>query len=557
MKYIISEAQYRLLIEQSNNPSLASSYPSCVGRETSNKNRAEILKTDSGQYFLKLYIKGFQDYQFYSNGRVMKPDGKMANYTCGGTNNLDILIDGVDVAGEKWNREKSKYVTNYEKQEINKATTLLNNLSNIDPHTALTILQIGTAFIPIAGPFISAGIGLVDAGLYYKENQKGSAAVSAIFSLLPFVGKIPGVKEAGSKIWSTLASKLSSGAKLSQAEISLVNQVASNAPAVQTALKNASEKLSPFLKQIQNLKPSYIDRYGQEAYEKLVREFVSGVSDQNYFLQALKSGGKASPNLANFISKFGIKFDRDEILQIQKIATQVLDDTTVKNVVLNSKSGPRVVKVYTVPKSAVQLKLPASANATMFADAAGDAVYVVKDNAELLNGKALEDILTHEFAHIKDPSVVKSPVYIKKYDTEAVQGMKDFAAANEIFYSGENFDEAKKLFDRGVKNYYLNPNEVIANNAMVLQQFTTNAVNLQNVMTKQEILKGLDDIIEFTKGNSARWSEDASKLLGYYDAGISNHFTLLSHDPKKYINFLSLVAQQANYLKSQIKIAMY
>jgi hypothetical protein len=57
----------------------------------------------------------------------------------------------------------------------------------VDPHTLMTILAIGTAFIPVAGPFISAGIGLADAALYYEEGDKSSAGLTAAFSMIPFI----------------------------------------------------------------------------------------------------------------------------------------------------------------------------------------------------------------------------------------------------------------------------------------------------------------------------------------------------------------------------------
>ena len=149
------------------------------------------------------------------------------------------------------------------------------------PHEFNAIAGIASAFIPVVGPFISAGIGALDASMYYKEGDKTNAAISGIFSLIPFLGKIPGVKEVGSSVWKTIASKLASGTKLSQVEIEVARQVAENASSIQTLLGSASKKLSPLVKQITELKPAYISRYGQDAYEKLMRDFISGVSVQN------------------------------------------------------------------------------------------------------------------------------------------------------------------------------------------------------------------------------------------------------------------------------------
>ena len=423
------------------------------------------------------------------------------------------------------------------------------------PHEFLAVAGIATAFIPLVGPFITAGIGALDASLYYKEGDKTSASISLLFSLLPFIGKIPGVKETGSAVWKTIASKFSSGAKLTQLETELVQQVVSNSSSIQTLAKSASKKISPLVKEITELKPEYIKRYGQEAYEKLMRDFISGVSDQDYLLQTLKAGQKAAPELASFVTRFGIKFGPAEITQIEKITSQVFDNDTVKQVFLNTKTGPRTIKVYTVPRSLVVQKLPASAGASMFADSAGNAVYIIKDNIENLSRKNITDILTHEFAHIKDPSIVKSPAYIKKYATEALEGMKNWALSDDLNKLGFK-DKAQTLFNKGIKQYYLNPNEIIANNSMVLQNFATNSKNLGNVMNKNELIRGLDGVINWSKGSAVSWSDDVSRLLGYYDQTISNHFKYLSQNPVEYRKFLAKLAQQAEYLKSQVKIAM-
>ena len=91
---------------------------------------------------------------------------------------------------------------------------------------------------------------------------------------------------------------------------------------------------------------------------------------------------------------------------------------------------------------------------------------------------------------------------------------------------------------------------------MVLQSFATNTKNLGNVMNKNQILKGLDDVINFAKASTPNLSRDAIKLLGAYDTNISNHFIRIASNPAEYRKFLAKIAQQANYLKSQVKIAM-
>ncbi len=92
------------------------------------------------------------------------------------------------------------------------------SMSSGDVHNMNTILQIVTAFIPYAGPFISAGFGGADAMLYWKEGDKTSAVVVALFSFLPGLSLIPGAKELGKKGMAKLFSKFIKGEKFTPLE---------------------------------------------------------------------------------------------------------------------------------------------------------------------------------------------------------------------------------------------------------------------------------------------------------------------------------------------------
>jgi hypothetical protein len=101
-------------------------------------------------------------------------------------------------------------------------------------HTVLTVLQIGTAFIPVIGWAVSAGIGLIDANEYRKEGDPKTAGLVAIFSVLPGIGKlvtkIPGVNQLGKKGMSALAKKLNvaktTPVKFSKTEMEVLDAMA-------------------------------------------------------------------------------------------------------------------------------------------------------------------------------------------------------------------------------------------------------------------------------------------------------------------------------------------
>jgi len=467
-----------------------------------------------------------------------------------------------------WNDPKhpewKKYApTDYEKRELKKAETVLNNL---DPHTIATIFQIGTAFIPGIGPFISAGIGLADAALYYKEGDKNAAGLTAAFSMLPFAGgvvsKIPGIKKLGAKGMAGLASKLSKGAKLVGEELEMFKSIAKNAELIRKELAVFSQKLTPLTENIKNLKPKYVARYGQESYDNLLKDFLSGKTSKKYFLNTLSSAEKAAPKATNFVTKFGIKFSKNEIAQIKKVIGNINDDT-IDIVKLETKNGPRTIRVKKVDADWVAKNVPELTNSAGWAESANDLVVINRGATQYMDTKSLNDLLMHEFGHIKDPSLVKSPVYQKLYRDEATKGIDALKKVADWEKQDWNalgvskpIDDISDYTKLGQQKYKLNPNEIIANNTMTLQSLATQTERWSEILPKKQILKGLDDIINHAKGNPNAWSREAEWLLGYDYPYIKDHLELLSKKPAEYRKLWRKLAQQAEYLKSQIKIAM-
>jgi hypothetical protein len=115
-------------------------------------------------------------------------------------------------------------------------------------HDVNQVLQIGTAFIPVIGPFVSAGIGLVDASIYANEGRKSEAGVAAFFALLPGIGsvvsKVPGVKQLGQKGMQALASKLLTKAPLSAVEQSVVSGINLNKALIKQETNNVIKSMA-------------------------------------------------------------------------------------------------------------------------------------------------------------------------------------------------------------------------------------------------------------------------------------------------------------------------
>jgi hypothetical protein len=120
-----------------------------------------------------------------------------------------------------------------------------------DPHTLLLITQIATAFIPVVGVFISAGIGFADAALYYNEGDKKTAGMTAMFSVLPLLGtvvsKIPAINKLGQKGMKALSTKLAkkgSNAKLTANELEVVNGISKENSLITQELNQYSKNIT-------------------------------------------------------------------------------------------------------------------------------------------------------------------------------------------------------------------------------------------------------------------------------------------------------------------------
>jgi hypothetical protein len=66
----------------------------------------------------------------------------------------------------------------------------IETLTSQDKHLLLDIAAIATAFIPVIGLGVSAGIEVINAGLYAYEGNKYDAGLYAIFAAIPVVGSV-------------------------------------------------------------------------------------------------------------------------------------------------------------------------------------------------------------------------------------------------------------------------------------------------------------------------------------------------------------------------------
>jgi len=119
-------------------------------------------------------------------------------------------------------------------------------------HKMLSTLTFISAFIPVVGPFIAAGLGTVDAAILYSEGKKTEAALTVALSIIPFVGEIPALKGIGQEVFKSAATKLATKVPLNAEEISAFGKLTGAKAEFDILVKKwvASKASSPAVQEI-------------------------------------------------------------------------------------------------------------------------------------------------------------------------------------------------------------------------------------------------------------------------------------------------------------------
>lgn len=125
------------------------------------------------------------------------------------------------------------------------------------PHEWLIAASIAVWFIPVintAGPFISAATSLAgkaviaaaldvsDAALYLEEGNMEMAGMSMLFAAVPFIDKIPGVKQISEATIKEITKKIAERKALQTWEMQLIKSIADNKNAIFDGLEGLARK---------------------------------------------------------------------------------------------------------------------------------------------------------------------------------------------------------------------------------------------------------------------------------------------------------------------------
>jgi hypothetical protein len=206
------------------------------------------------------------------------------------------------------------------------------SLEKMDPHTLMTITQIGTAFIPFVGPFISAGIGLTDAAMYYNEGDKKTAGLVGVLSVIPGIGGLAsklGLGKWSAKDLGEIGKKISMGKKLLPQEISAVKKIAKNKNLIFSEINKVKSSFKS--------KPSFAQSGGSKGLvTPLIYQLPNKVQN---FINLLPNNIKVGPKLLDVFQKnySQIKSLPSRLSKYKNNGSVELYSTRLSNVMSNSK----------------------------------------------------------------------------------------------------------------------------------------------------------------------------------------------------------------------------
>lgn len=178
----------------------------------------------------------------------------MMRYDMSKTLNENVILEQPESRGafgyNPWSKDPNQSATAAMKRQSQYIKDVTEFISG-HKHEILQVAALGALLIPVAGPYISLGLDLVDASLYYSEGDNYMAGFSLAFAMIPgamLIAKIPAVKQIGKKGLIKilkLASNPKSAKTLSKVEQEAVKQISKNSKWISlTAAKEVTKKLA-------------------------------------------------------------------------------------------------------------------------------------------------------------------------------------------------------------------------------------------------------------------------------------------------------------------------
>ena len=208
-------------------------------------------------------------------------------------------------------------------------------------------------------------------------------------------------------------------------------------------------------------------------------------------------------------------------------------------------------------------------------------VYIVQDVILLSNfngnaaeqRKVIQNLLTHEIAHAKDPRTTFS---LKSYSNTNPKSKTAYISGAPYIPNPE-YALSKKSGPNWLKNYYFHDIEIVANFAPIQKLITKNTETIVKRIGKQKTIKALDEIAQWLATGTpgvGYLSSDSLEILGRISSykkllklqdpmsifsnpeldTIQGFFTTFKQqNPKAYKQVINKTARQIEDLKGQVK----
>lgn len=163
------------------------------------------------------------------------------------------------------------------------------NWGNVEARSVLWgAAALASAFIPVVGPFVAAGIGLGGARDLWTSNKHKEAAIVAFFFLLPMVGKIPGVGTITKALGEEMKAAVINGGALTEKQLETLISIIKYDTQVSSAMIPAIEsqalgKIEAHIIKtaIKKTEEKVIDLAGVPTYGDLKKSIQKAVLEKN------------------------------------------------------------------------------------------------------------------------------------------------------------------------------------------------------------------------------------------------------------------------------------
>ena len=319
---------------------------------------------------------------------------------------------------------------------------------------------------------------------------------------------------------------------------------------------------------VQTNKAGYIKTYGQEAYDKLFKDYLSGKISRDNFTGSLKVGGRGlNLNKSELAQKVGLVFKEKELRDIDKLTDFIFSNKSKISKSPDQNLGIEITKKLSdgrVVKSQPKIEFVSYKKegwSPSEASANGNIVYFNLDMIGGMSKERIKSVFIHEIGHIKDPSLfgkgggTPSPKLAKSYGPSDPEFNRKMKSGEIVAWES----------DEWFRRYLHHDWELNAQQSQLFNHMANEVREFkQNKLSKDKVLHILDSALNFIKSRDGEtrlkiWNEcdELADFFGYTEKGGNNFSALLTslneRKPSKYATWVNKKVKHILQLKEEVK----